>query len=115
MSDTLCYQQLIIGTLSSPKADFPGMYAHFTCQLPEPPCQLTDKINRYIQFCLEAERIGEQDQYGEQWNEFVSQHESEHLQLINSEDWKIITADGQTTWIHLPVFHTDNCVSIRYT
>lgn len=114
MPVTLYYQHLMIGTLSSPRADFPGVYAQFDNLLPAHGCQLTEKINRFRQFCLTAESIGEQDQYGDNWSQFVSQHEDEHLELINSDDWSIITEDAQATHINVPVFHTDNSVSIRY-
>ena len=92
--------------------DFPNAAGNFVrADIADPA--LSARLDAYMAFWVEAERIGILDDYGETWSEYVAAHEAEHTEMIVEGKWLARKPDGEAFEISPPVFHQANEISFR--
>ena len=101
-----------VGDFIFDETDFPNIFGTIErSEIIDPV--LKQKLMDYIAFWIEVEKIGTDDDFGDCWLTYIEQHEIEHLDLIDSDQWRLIKPDGVIFSITAPVFHTENQISFR--
>jgi hypothetical protein len=109
----LFYGDRKIGEVEVTSGEFPTAHGIFQpCEIAETD-PLRSHIQNYINFSMQAATIGEEDDYGERWEDFQIAGERDYLDLIDSEAWYLLDASGTKTSITVPVFHGDREISWR--
>jgi hypothetical protein len=109
----LFYGDRKIGEVEMISSDFTTFNGAFEpCEIPEAE-PLRSHIQNCINFSIQAATIGEEDDYGQRWEDFQITGERDYLDLIDSEAWYLLDANGTKTSITVPVFHGDREISWR--
>lgn len=101
-----------MGNFVSTNYEFPSVAGNFT-RLPIPDQHLESLIDAYIAYSIKSYEIGEPEEFGEAWEEFMFAHENEHLYLINEAKWQAKNEMGEMFEITIPVFDSENIIHFR--
>ncbi|MFW2177251.1 MULTISPECIES: hypothetical protein [unclassified Moraxella] len=101
-----------VGDYTQTVYDFPSTIGNFQRQ-PLPNAELETLLNAYIKFCLEAETIGSNCDYGEAWDDYFFAHENEHLYLIDKAKWQAKPPNKEPFDITVPIFYSENEIMFR--
>jgi hypothetical protein len=109
----LFYGDVKIGEIVDVRDEFPTAHGSFKPSAISAAEPLRSHIQNYINFSIQAAAIGEEDDYGQRWEDFQFTGEQDYLDLIDSEAWYLLDASGTKTVITVPVFHGDREISWR--
>jgi hypothetical protein len=109
----LFYGDVKIGEIVDVRNEFPTTHGAFKPSAISAAEPLRSHIRNYINFSIQASTIGEEDDYGQRWEDFQLTGEQDYLDLINSEAWYLLDAGATKTVITVPVFHPNHEISWR--
>lgn len=96
---TLRFGDAVIADVVGTEYEFPGAAGRYTLV-----ASLPARVLEYHAYSLEEDAIGVEDDYGERWQSFMDEHESAFLDLIDSDAWALVAADGTRLSITVPLF-----------
>lgn len=101
-----------MGNFVSTAYHFPNILGNFT-RLPIPDQHLESLLDAYIAYSIKAYQIGEADDFGDEWEDFMYAHEEEHLYLIDKAKWQAKNENGEMLDITIPMFDSENMIHFR--
>lgn len=105
---TLRFGDVVIAEVVGTTYEFPGAAGTYTL-VPSVPARVLE----YHAYSLAEDAIGVEDDYRDRWQSFIDEHESAFLDLIDSDAWALVAADGSRLSITVPLFHADGVITWR--
>ena len=106
----LYYKDMLIGTVLTDETDFPS--ASGKIEFNSDNLREEKELQNYIDFSIESSDrvLGDSNAY----EEFIDKEELKQQSLIDSLDWMLISNDGTSMKILVPVFLSDKGINIRF-
>ncbi len=106
----LLYKDLLLGTIQHIDSDFPNLSGRVS--LINRGSDKNKLISDYVRYSIEANKLMNSDE--KKWEAFIMVEEEKYTALIESNDWKLISEDGQTHHILVPNFCDNNEIIWRW-
>jgi len=111
-SFTLIYRDVRIGRVDSTREDFPNLLATLTSDLTSDHPDIRHRVNDYIQFWIEADRLARDSPHS--LDEFLQSVEPTFSDLINSTEWFLLDHQNVRLPIHAPTLSPDGRMTWRW-
>jgi hypothetical protein len=114
MPDKLYFDNLFIGEIDFKDADFPSLWGSFKLTL-ESKDKLSDHILNYIEHSkLYILTMLDSDNSQNVEYDELEKEGYKYIDLIETNNWKIISESGEVNKILCPVFNHDNTINWRW-
>lgn len=114
MTSELYYGNILIGSITDIKSDFPNLCGYFNLLL-KPIDIISSQITEYINFSPELIEFYlntcEIDQKAEN---ILLEKENLYQNLIDSNEWKLVDLKGEVTKILIPTFDKEGIITLRF-
>jgi hypothetical protein len=106
----LYYKDIFIGTVLTGETDFFRISG--TIEFNQDTLKKNKQLQDYVSFSIKASNKVLEE--GNAYEEFLDKEESKYLSIIESADWTLVTMDGATKKIMVPVFFNDNKINFCF-
>lgn len=114
MRSELYYGNILIGSITNTKSDFPNLCGHFNLLL-KPIDIISSQITEYIKFSSELlEFYLNTSDIDQKTEGILLEKENLYKNLIDSNDWKLVDLNGEETKILIPTFDKEGIINFRF-
>lgn len=114
MTSELYYGNILIGSVTDIKSDFPNLCGYFNLLL-KPIDVISSQITEYIKFSPELmEFYLYTSEINQKAESILLEKENLYENLINSNEWKLVDLNGEVTKILIPTFDKEGIISFRF-
>ena len=104
----LLFRDIEIGMIRQEDVDFPNVWGTFEPSPATDHPEVRAHVQRYIDYSREADKLILQDD--SEWDRFISQNESQFLDLIECDDWWLVDGAEERHPILIPNFCVNGVV-----
>jgi hypothetical protein len=101
---TLLYRELEIGEVTELGADFPSFAGTWVPSSRRDHPRLRKHVQDYIEFSEQADALLEDGDVTPAWEAFTGQREQAFQDLIDSDEWALVDAQGVRHALLVPIF-----------
>ncbi len=110
MKYELYFKELKVASVAHSNSDFPNLSGRYSLAL---DLEKKNKlIHEYIVYSVQASIFMDEDE--ERWQEFMEEEEHKFFDLIECDDWKLISEKGELHPILIPNFIHNNEIVWRW-
>ena len=110
-----------VGAVTQLDSDFPNLWGSivYDASITRPQTPEDQRMARYVELSIESMRLMMGDTYVEdddddESNPFEAEIDRDFMDLVETNDWRLIDAQGKVEPILFPVFHPDDEIVWRW-